>query len=331
MLYWDPDGLDIVLLYRDPDGNSYRIDIEEDQIKKGEFGEDFEIKVGGEILIIPGAYIPFTRSADRRNWILNGGLAEWYFETGDLTKFDHVRFTNIAAALSVYGSFTFPAIASAATSEIFWGVAAGLSGGTGTALLFGNLGLGTSDALTGRNDTATFNSTVVNKVVPIQADILFGTAVAEGIPGFFRLRGSLPEYQPIVSGPPPVGPRKILLDGVPNRGKLIFDPTRKTWTSPEGLVYGRGSKHGNRVKHILDHTVPNPNKPVHSVFSADRTKVIGLIDEAWTRRVGPGTLQPNGNRVWIVEMGREIGTAGQTSIKIVILDGTKNVITAFPK
>ncbi len=99
----------------------------------------------------------------------------------------------------------------------------------------------------------------------------------------------------------------------------------------EGLVYGQGSAHGNRVKHVLDHTKANPSKPVHSVFNVDKTQAIGLVDEAWTKKVGPGTLQPNGSRVWNVDMGKTVGTSGQTSIKIVVRDGTNTVITAFPQ
>lgn len=83
--------------------------------------------------------------------------------------------------------------------------------------------------------------------------------------------------------------------------------------------------------HVLDHTVPNPSKPVHSLFSVDRKHVIGLVDQAWASRVGPGTLQANGNRVWVVDMGRQVGTSGQASIQIVVRDGTTQVITAFPK
>ena len=116
-----------------------------------------------------------------------------------------------------------------------------------------------------------------------------------------------------------------------NTGKLVFDPATKSWTSPGGLVYGQGSPHGNRVKHVLDHLVPNPNKATHSIFNVDRTKLIGLLDDAWTKKVGPGVLQPNGNRVWTVDMGRVIGTSGERHIQLVIRDGTTNVITAFPK
>lgn len=118
---------------------------------------------------------------------------------------------------------------------------------------------------------------------------------------------------------------------VPNSGKLIFDPATRSWTSPGGLVYGQGSVHGNRVKHVLDHLVPNSGKAIHSVFNVDRTQLIGLLDGAWKTRIGPGILQPNGNRVWVVDMGRVVGTNGETYIQIVVKDGTANVITAFPK
>jgi filamentous hemagglutinin len=114
-------------------------------------------------------------------------------------------------------------------------------------------------------------------------------------------------------------------------GRLTYDAVSDSWASPGGLVYGQGSAHGNRVLHVLDHTIPNSSKPVHSVFNVDRTQVIGLVDEAWAAKVGPGTLQANGNRVWVVDMGRQVGTGGQTSIQIVVRDGTTQLITAFPK
>jgi hypothetical protein len=94
-------------------------------------------------------------------------------------------------------------------------------------------------------------------------------------------------------------------------------------------VYGQGSVHGNRVEHILDHLVPNPGKSTHSIFDVARNKLIGFLDEAWAKR-GTGVLQPNGNRVFEIDMGRVIGTAGETRIRMVVRDGTNNVITAFP-
>ncbi|WP_245890076.1 hemagglutinin repeat-containing protein [Celeribacter persicus] len=101
--------------------------------------------------------------------------------------------------------------------------------------------------------------------------------------------------------------------------------------SPEGLRYGADPKFGNRVDHVLDHTTPNPNKPVHSVFNVQGDDALSLVDEAWTNRTGAGTLQANGNRTWTVDLGRPVGTNGQTSVQIVVRDGTSEIITAFPQ
>lgn len=83
--------------------------------------------------------------------------------------------------------------------------------------------------------------------------------------------------------------------------------------------------------HVLDHAAPNPSKPVHSVFNVNRNQVLGLVDEAWAARVGPGALQAHGNRFWVVDMGRQVRTGGQTSVQIVVRDGTTRLVTAFPK
>jgi GNAT superfamily N-acetyltransferase len=99
----------------------------------------------------------------------------------------------------------------------------------------------------------------------------------------------------------------------------------------EVRYYRQGSVHGNRVAHVMEHTIVDVSKPVHSVFSVPCDQALGLIDEAWATRHGVGTLQANGNRVWVVDMGRQVGTNGQTSIQIVVRDGTAEIITAFPK
>lgn len=143
--------------------------------------------------------------------------------------------------------------------------------------------------------------------------------------------GKLEELRPSKGGE---GPNRwqTVPDAASNSGKLVFDPATKSWTSPGGLVYGQGPvQHGNRVNHVLDHLVPNPSKATHSIFNVDRTKLIGLLDDAWAKKVGSGVLQPNGNRVWTVDMGRVIGTNGERHIQLVIKDGTTSVITAFPK
>jgi hypothetical protein len=96
---------------------------------------------------------------------------------------------------------------------------------------------------------------------------------------------------------------------------------------PAGVDYGPGSVHGNRVKHVLDHAVPNPAKTTHSVFSVYRDQVLGLIDEAW---LGKGNPLYNDPGAYIVPMGRAVGTAGETNIKIIVRPNTNKIITAYP-
>ncbi len=103
------------------------------------------------------------------------------------------------------------------------------------------------------------------------------------------------------------------------------------WKSPQGLIYGQGSKHGNRINHILEHANPNPSKPLHSVFNTSKNDVLSLIDEAWAKRTGvKPIIQANGNAVYNIKMGRIIGTDGETQIRIVVESNTSKIVTAFP-
>lgn len=98
--------------------------------------------------------------------------------------------------------------------------------------------------------------------------------------------------------------------------------------SPSGLRYGSDPKFGNRVDHVLDHTAPNPGKPVHSVFNAQGDDALDLVDQAWVRR---GTPDPTDPFAYVVDMGRPIGTAGETKIRIVTMTpGGSEVRTAYP-
>lgn len=92
-------------------------------------------------------------------------------------------------------------------------------------------------------------------------------------------------------------------------------------------MYGQGSKHGNRIKHVLDHTVANPAKSKHSVFNVERNKIIGLIDDAWAKR---GAHVPGDPGAYVIDMGRTIGTAGERHIRVIVRPGTTEVISAYP-
>jgi hypothetical protein len=100
-----------------------------------------------------------------------------------------------------------------------------------------------------------------------------------------------------------------------------------TWRSSAGVIYGQGSKHGNRVKHVLAHAVPDPSKKSHSVFVGGRKNVLPLIDEAWLKRSAPLATDPG---AYVIDMGRPIGAAGEQNIKIIVRPGTSEIITAYP-
>jgi hypothetical protein len=105
------------------------------------------------------------------------------------------------------------------------------------------------------------------------------------------------------------------------------------YESPQGLIYNV-TVDENRIEHVLAHGVPDLTKPQHSVFNVANKDIIPLVDEAWLKRFGPGVtnfVQSNGNEVFDIPMGRIVGTAGQTSIRVVVEKGTRVIVTAFPQ
>jgi RHS repeat-associated protein len=101
--------------------------------------------------------------------------------------------------------------------------------------------------------------------------------------------------------------------------------------SGAGLRYGPGSTQGHRLRHVMQHGAPDATgKASHSVFVGGRSQVLRTVDEAWLAR-GSGTVSSVGGReVYVVPMGRSVGTAGQRHVTIVVEKGTSNVITAHP-
>ncbi|WP_163264825.1 hypothetical protein [Chelativorans alearense] len=68
-------------------------------------------------------------------------------------------------------------------------------------------------------------------------------------------------------------------------------------------------------------------KPKHSVFNTQDDNALALVDEAWAMRGAPDPKDPG---AYVVDMGRPIGTSGETSIRIIVKPGTTEVITAYP-
>jgi hypothetical protein len=99
------------------------------------------------------------------------------------------------------------------------------------------------------------------------------------------------------------------------------------WQSPGGLVYKPDKKFGNRLQHVLSHAVPNSTKGTHTIFSVPKNKILELIDEAWAMK---GEALIADSAAYEVEMGRIIGTKGESAIRIVVTPGTTNIITAYP-
>jgi hypothetical protein len=105
------------------------------------------------------------------------------------------------------------------------------------------------------------------------------------------------------------------------------------WQSPGGLIFdvAPANRQGHRVSHVFTHTVPgwNGRPPAdHSVFSVARDDLLPLLDEAWSRRP---PVNPNDPGAFLVDMGRAVGTNGQTKINLVVRPNTAEVITAYPQ
>ena len=116
---------------------------------------------------------------------------------------------------------------------------------------------------------------------------------------------------------------------VPANFKVYQTPNGdKVYESPGGLVYGPGSIHGDRLSHVLDHTKVNLNKANHTVFNAKGSKSLTIVDEAWMEKGLPIHGNPGS---YDVPMGRTIGTSGETTVRIVVKQGTNQIITAYPK
>ncbi|MBM7783682.1 hypothetical protein JOD67_000362 [Tenggerimyces flavus] len=98
------------------------------------------------------------------------------------------------------------------------------------------------------------------------------------------------------------------------------------YETPTGLIHGPGSKHGHRLTHVLQHGFPDTTKKKHSVFSTG-SGALKTVDEAWMVRGAPDLSDPG---KYVVPTGREVGTAGETSVTIIVQPGTPRIITAYP-
>jgi hypothetical protein len=104
-----------------------------------------------------------------------------------------------------------------------------------------------------------------------------------------------------------------------------------TYRSAAGLIYGADPHVESRIVHVLLHGYPNAIKDSHSVFSVAADDLLPLIDEAWASKGAlVGVPQQSGNLAYDIAMGRAIGTQGEKTIRIVVVPGTANIVTAHP-
>ncbi len=103
----------------------------------------------------------------------------------------------------------------------------------------------------------------------------------------------------------------------------------------------------SRFAHVMKHAWPNPNRLYHGVFS-DSDNIIGLIDDAFEKIknnsqdvaiLPAGPNQPANYTAYLVEMYDNIGYGSgkfepgnpiYTKLKVVFINGTDKIITAFP-
>ena len=95
--------------------------------------------------------------------------------------------------------------------------------------------------------------------------------------------------------------------------------------SPAGLIYRPTGEVDARLEHVLLHAYPSGTKRVHSLFK-DEHRVVALIDEAWLRR---GSHAVGDSLAYNVDMGRVIGSNGETILRVVVKPGSE-VVSAYP-
>lgn len=114
---------------------------------------------------------------------------------------------------------------------------------------------------------------------------------------------------------------------------MKFDPISRKFISPAGLRYPLLKVAGydkDGMPHVLRHTAPR-DKDNHTIFLAKAHEIPLLLDEAWKRP----KMQREDKQAYVVDMGRPVGTKGETHVKIVITkggtkEGTNDVLTAYP-
>ncbi len=126
--------------------------------------------------------------------------------------------------------------------------------------------------------------------------------------------------------------------------KNVLKYSDNAFHSAGGLIFKQGSKHGNRLSHVMKHTVNDLTKVKHGVFDVPNEGLVKTLDEAWEMIQKKGDnvvqeIQKDGRIKYVVDMGKRVGFEGGAKgsnealnkIQIVVEKESKGeVVTAFP-
>lgn len=129
----------------------------------------------------------------------------------------------------------------------------------------------------------------------------------------------------------------------PELGQLTKAPSGEL-RSTAGLIYGRGSRDGTRLKHVMRHAEDDLSKPIHGVFDGKQDEILALIDQAYLMaKKGSNNVTSSKQRdrtVYTIYFSKRIGYVGGQKGKqkknpickelSLVLEGDR-VITAYPK
>lgn len=140
-------------------------------------------------------------------------------------------------------------------------------------------------------------------------------------------------------------------------GKKFSD---NAFHSAAGLVFKQGSQQGNRLSHVLEHTVDNLTRNYHGIFDASSEGLVKLLDDAyskvksvkWNQKLAVGESETIGgitrsirketsgkiSENFVVDMGKKVGKEGGrkgtgqafNKVQISVEKGTSDVLTAYP-
>jgi hypothetical protein len=134
------------------------------------------------------------------------------------------------------------------------------------------------------------------------------------------------------------------ISGLEKSGHLV-QTGNNAWKTRGGVILkGKDPSGLTRLEHVMKHTEDAPRRPKHGVFDLGKAEVIELMDEVWSK-IKSGELKGGGERggktVYTYRTGRPIGYLGGRegkrkgnpklkSVRMVIKNGTSEVVTFFP-